>query len=309
MKNLLLLSLSLFLSVFSAPAQEQDQAKPEAPPPEETPASSPEEFEGREGCFILRDLASGEEKVQGALCDTPLSPCSTFKIANALIGLDSGVMKSTAHRFAWDGSKRARSSWEREMDLAEAIKVSCVPCFQDLARSIGPERMAEYLGRFEYGNQDISGGITSFWLGNTLLITPRQQVGFLAKLYTNSLPIQTSSQSAVRRLLAQRKGKGWSWGGKTGSCQVEGTPPYGWFVGYVEHGETKAVFATLIQGEAADGPTARKTSIKLLQREGLIPKGEHPDKKPGRRGKVHQKKTGGKAGEATGKHPPEENPR
>src|SRR5262245_39729183 len=42
-----------------------------------------------EGCFLLRDLSSGDEQVNDAArCARPRRPNSTFKVVNALIGAD-----------------------------------------------------------------------------------------------------------------------------------------------------------------------------------------------------------------------------
>lgn len=291
MKNTLFLALVLGLSGISAFAQNSP------------PAESTEEFGGKEGCFLFHDLESGEESREGALCDTAVSPCSTFKIPNLIIGLDSGVIKPT-HMFTWDGTNRARTAWNREMDLAMAMKASCLPCFQEVARAIGPQRMASYLGRFEYGNQNISGGIDSFWLGSSLLISPAQQIDFLVKLYTSALPVSPESQAVARRLIGQRKAKDWSWAGKTGSCQVEGAKAHGWFVGEVENKEKKAVFATLLRGEGADGPSARKATLALLQKKGWIPAGNPDQKKAGKKGMKHRPK--GKPAPPAGNQPADE---
>lgn len=72
-----------------------------------------------------------------------------------------------------------------------------------------------------------------FWLSSTLNITPRQQVEFLAKLWTNALPAKQEATDLVRRMLVLESGQGWQWAGKTGSCSVENESAldHGWFVG------------------------------------------------------------------------------
>ncbi|MFN7966532.1 MAG: penicillin-binding transpeptidase domain-containing protein [Acidobacteriota bacterium] len=223
-------------------------------------------FAGREGCFVLRDLGGSEIAQWGTLCNQAFSPCSTFKIPNALIGLDSGVLESEQHIFKYDGKPRRRDAWNKEMDLREAMRVSCVPCFQELARGIGVARMQAALNTFEYGNRDISGGIDRFWLSSTLSITPQQQVEFLARLWTDSLGVKPAAAETTRRILAQESGQGWQWSGKTGSCSVEdrSVPDHGWFVGEVEHDGRRAVFATLIRGNGTDGRQARAMTQQIL---------------------------------------------
>ena len=72
-------------------------------------------------------------------------PASTFKMANALIGIELGLT-GPDEVFRWGGKKRALSSWERDMTLSEAMKASAVPVYQELAGRIGSRRMAE-IGR------------------------------------------------------------------------------------------------------------------------------------------------------------------
>ncbi|HCK4822106.1 TPA: class D beta-lactamase, partial [Pseudomonas aeruginosa] len=85
-------------------------------------------------------------------------PASTFKIPNAIIGLETGVIKNEHQVFKWDGKPRAMKQWERDLSLRGAIQVSAVPVFQQIAREVGEVRMQKYLKKFSYGNQNISGG-------------------------------------------------------------------------------------------------------------------------------------------------------
>ncbi len=231
-------------------------------------------FGAREGCFVLRELGGAELVQSGTLCEQAFSPCSTFKIPNAVIGLDSGVLESDRHLFKYDGKPRRRDAWNKDMDLREAMKLSCVPCFQEVARGVGAVRMQAALDAFGYGNRDISGGIDRFWLSSTLIISPQQQVEFLAKLWTDALPVKREAAETVRRMLVQESGKGWQWAGKTGSCSVEDKKvlDHGWFVGEVEHDGRRAVFATFVRGEGVAGPEARSLAQQILVELGWLPK-------------------------------------
>lgn len=227
------------------------------------------------GCVVLRDLATGEERQGGTLCDNPLSPCSTFKIPNALIGLDAGVMKDEKHLFLWDGVKRWRDTWNKDMDLAEAMRTSCVPCFQELARKTGRERMQKKIDAFAYGNRDLSAGVDTFWLGSSLLVTPREQARFLGDLWLGRLPVSPEATATVQRIVRQGGGEGWSWSGKTGSCTFSDgkAPAHGWFVGEAERDGRRVTFAVVEQGKEALGTRSRDFARRLLIREGLLPAG------------------------------------
>ncbi len=105
-------------------------------------AATEDVFEGREGCFILQEGGATRplERV-GTLCAERVSPCSTFKIPNSLIGLETGVLADENAVLPWDGVKRSRPEWNRDHTLASAIKVSVVWYYQELARRVGTERM------------------------------------------------------------------------------------------------------------------------------------------------------------------------
>jgi beta-lactamase class D len=232
-------------------------------------------FGDLDGIFLAADL-NGERiaSVHPERLDERFPPCSTFKIPNALIALDLGVVTEESSTKAWDGQEKSYDVWEQDQDLASAIRYSVVWYFQEIAREVNPERMQTYLDRLDYGNRDISGGQTRFWLASSLEISPGEQVRFLQQLYEEKLPIAQKHQLAVQKMLVQHEENGYQFSGKTGSCLDEQDGPSGWFVGHVQTSEGReVVFATHIEGdETAKGTTARAISIKLLRELGLLPK-------------------------------------
>ena len=78
-------------------------------------------------------------------CDQGFLPASTYKIPNSIIALETGVVEDDSTLFKWDGEKRAMDIWERDLIFREAFHLSCVPCYQQIARGIGPERMNAHL--------------------------------------------------------------------------------------------------------------------------------------------------------------------
>lgn len=88
------------------------------------------------------------------------SPASTFKIFNALIALDNGVVRDTKEIFYhYKGEKVFLPSWKQDASLSSAIKRSQVPAFKELARKIGLKTMQEGLNKLSYGNTKISKSI------------------------------------------------------------------------------------------------------------------------------------------------------
>ena len=92
----------------------------------------------------------------------PQLPASTFKIANSIIALETGVVADPDKDvFKWDGVTRSIEAWNKDHTLRSAIAASVVPVYQEIARRIGPERMQKFVDLLEYGNRDIGAASTS----------------------------------------------------------------------------------------------------------------------------------------------------
>ena len=188
------------------------------------------------GCVIVKDQS--HDKVyyyNKEECIKRVCPASTFKIFNSLVSLETGVMKNDEQVIRWDGVVRSRAEWNKDMTLREAIKVSCVPCYQQIARSIGTERMQHYLDTVNYGNKYIGNAIDQFWLNDSLKISADEQVGFIKRLYFDELPFTERSQRIVRSMLLQEETDKYKLYYKTGTTapRSDGSTLY-WIVGYVE---------------------------------------------------------------------------
>ncbi len=235
------------------------------------PARGADVFEGREGCFLLQEggAAAPLERL-GTLCAERLSPCSTFKIPNSLVGLETGVVADESFVLPWDGVKRDREEWNRDHTLASAIKVSAVWYYQEIARRVGAERMQKMVRAMPYGNADISSGIDVFWLGRSLAISPEEQVAFLERLRLLNLPFSERAQRIVRDILVQARAGPIVYRGKTGSCGGGTAPDHGWWVGWVEKDGKATVFAMLVRGPEAFGAVARRLTEVQLKKRGLL---------------------------------------
>jgi beta-lactamase class D len=64
------------------------------------------DFGKYDGSAVVLDLQNSERTIFGNRADERLSPCSTFKILNSMIALDSGVIKDENETLRWDGVKR-----------------------------------------------------------------------------------------------------------------------------------------------------------------------------------------------------------
>ena len=170
-------------------------------------------------------------------------PASTFKIANSVIALETGVVGDPDKDvFKWDGVKHDNEAWNRDHTLRSAIAVSAFPVYQEIARRIGPERMQKYVDTLDYGNRNIGGGIDWFWVRGDLRIDPVQQVDFVDRLRRGVLPVSKRAQDLVRDILPVTKVGDAVIRAKTGLTDRE-HGSLGWLVGWAEKGSANTVFA------------------------------------------------------------------
>ena len=203
-----------------------------------------------EGCFTMLNNADGQVTVYNMSMDTVrLTPASTFKIINSLVGLQTGAIIDENMIIKWDGVKRSNNDWNKNMDMKEAFKVSCVPYYQEVARRIGKDTMKRWIDSLSYGNKNIGGPIDSFWLNNHLKISPDEQLGLLKRLYFDQLPFRKSVQQIVRDVMLQEDKTNYKLSYKTGWGFDEENNSIGWVTGWVEENRHVYFFVTLIKSK------------------------------------------------------------
>jgi beta-lactamase class D len=232
-------------------------------------------FRGYAGTMVIYDQAGDRYIVYNEpQSGKRLSPCSTFKIYNSLIGLETGVLAAEDDNtlFKWDGTHRSIANWNRDHTLASATRDSAVWYFQELAARIGEKRMQEHLDGIGYGNRDISGGLTTFWLRSSLRITAMEQVELLTRLYSGRLPFSPQNVAVVRKNITLATGEGTTFMGKTGSGFEDGRWLLGWFVGCVEKPGGRYIFAVNIEApDGANGGEARRITEAVLKDLDILP--------------------------------------
>jgi beta-lactamase class D len=202
-----------------------------------------------EGCFTLMDNASGEITVYNMQYDTMrFTPASTFKIVNSLIGLQTGAITNDTMLIKWDGKVRAVADWNKDMGMTEAFKVSCVPYYQEVARRIGKDTMQRWLDTLGYGNKKIGGAIDTFWLDNSLKVSPDEQLGLLKKLYFDQLPFRKTVHEQVKAVMLQEDNTLYKLSYKTGWGFDENSNNIGWLEGWVEENNHVYFFVTFVKG-------------------------------------------------------------
>jgi beta-lactamase class D len=243
-----------------------------APPPTKT-----------ESCFLLHEIGVGQvRRDPSTICDQRFTPASTFKVPHALAALDAGVISGPDEKMIYEGGGNWPESSRRAHTLATAMKNSVVWYFQKIAQRLGPEREASYLKKFNYGNMDGSSGLTTFWLGGSLRISPDEQQAFMLSLYQGKLQVSPKSLEQLKAILVQPTGAvvnsmgehpfdaPWPAGtvvsAKTGSATDASGKDVRWLVGHIKRGDHAYVFVScVVGGEDLPGNAAIELAAKSLR--------------------------------------------
>jgi beta-lactamase class D len=207
-----------------------------------------------EGCFAIMDNASGKFTVHNLARyrDSSYLPASTFKIVNSLIGLQTGKIVNDSMVIKWDGVTRRVADWNKDLTMYEAFRVSSVYYYQEVARRIGKDTMQFWLDSLRYGTRKIKGAVDSFWLNNTLKVTPDEQLGLVKRLYFDQLPFFKSYQEVVKRAMLFEENTNYRLGYKTGWGFKENGNAIGWVVGWIEENKHPYFFVLNIESPDKD---------------------------------------------------------
>jgi beta-lactamase class D len=203
---------------------------------------------------------------------TAFFPASTFKILNALISLETGVIRDDVSVLTWDGITREIPVWNHDTNLRQAFKDSTVWFYQVLARKNGHERMQQFVEQVDYGNQQIGtpDRIDHFWLDGPLQITPKQEIEFLQRLEQNDLPFSQRTIDLVKDIMIIEKTPDYTLRGKTGWIN-SADPNIGWIVGYLEQKNNVYLFATnIVISDSQDAAKRLEVTRRSFQALGLL---------------------------------------
>lgn len=228
---------------------------------------------GREGSILIYDSKNNriyEHNPQRNA--TAIAPASTFKIFNALVALEIGVVPDDVAVFTWDGIHREIDAWNHDTNLRQAFKDSTVWFYQVLARRAGYERMRQFINKVGYGNRQIGtvADIDRFWLQQPLQITPKEQIKFLQRLYQGDLPFSQRTINLVKDIMVREQTPDYTLRGKTGWL-TSTKPNVGWFVGYLEQNKNVYFFATTLDMQKSeDAPARIEITRRSLKDLGLL---------------------------------------
>jgi beta-lactamase class D len=213
--------------------------------------------QGTTGAFALYDPASSRLiTVGGKRAEARLVPASTFKVPNSIIALETGVVKDENEIISYGGKPQPFKQWEKDMSMREAIALSAVPIYQELARRVGLERYGEWLEKLNYGNKQVGTVVDRFWLDGPLETSAVEQARFAATLGEQKLPASARSQAIVRDILKQEVKDGRILYAKTGWYLPKGgEQQIGWWTGWVDDGGKISAFSLNMDMETvADAP-------------------------------------------------------
>lgn len=231
-------------------------------------------FDNGQGIFTIYNLDRYK--------DSTFLPASTFKIINSLIGIETGRIENEKMIIPWDGVVRVFSNgdtakaWNKDLTMEEAFKTSAVPYFQEVARRIGKDTMQRWLDTLGFGSRytkfKITNNLDTFWLDNSLKVTPDEELGLVKKLYFNQLPFQSRTQEIVKKLMQQESNANYRLYYKTGMGYRENGNAIGWATGWIEENVHVYPFVLNIEGpHNIDMQTVRMNILKgILTQQGFF---------------------------------------
>ena len=234
-------------------------------------------FSGYNGCFALYDKGNDKWYIYNqdrALCRA--SPDSTFKIYDAVMALEHGIITSDNSFMRWDGSSYPFDAWNTDQTLRSAMTGSVNWYFDNLDAAMDHTDAKNFLGLIEYGNQNINSVQNCYWLESSLTISPVEQVELLCHLKNNDWKLSKTNVDTVIESMFIANSDGKSLYGKTGTGRVDDININGWFVGFITSNDNDYFFATNIslsendnQFSSADGLSASKISLSILRDLGI----------------------------------------
>lgn len=213
-------------------------------------------------CIMVADAASGAELVREGDCETRVTPASTFKLALAVMGFDSGFLahaNEPVFAFRKGFPEWGGAEWRKPADPGRWMRYSIVWYSRFITHQLGTAELERYSRSFGYGNADLSGdpgkdnGLDRGWISSSLRISPVEQVRFLRRFVNRDLPVSAQTYARVESIVQRHALAGnWMIAGKTGSAYpynadglFDRKRAWGWYVGWARKDDTTLLFARL----------------------------------------------------------------
>ncbi len=174
------------------------------------------------GSFVLYDLKNDTWNIHDIKGATKrVSPNSTYKIYNALLGLEAGVITADNSLLKWSGQKYPFEAWNDNHTLDSAMNYSVNWYFQEIDKKLGINIVSEYIKEIGYGNKQINNNLSGYWLESSLKISPVEQVELLTKLYNNDFNFSLKNINVVKNSILISSSDTRKIYGKTGTGRIE----------------------------------------------------------------------------------------
>ena len=241
-------------------------------------------FSDRNACFKVADLKTGKTvfEYNSKRCQERFSPCSTFKIAAALMAFEKNILKDENQTIKWDGVKHDRPELNQDQTPLTWMSNSVLWVTAWIIPQLGKEATENFLDMFSYGNKDFSGPRKEPWQTSSLKISANEQITFLSKFWKEEFPLRKKTTELTKKIIFISKlGQKTELYGKTGTGCLKGTTctshpdkMLGWFVGVLHNDENDYVFASnasdLKPQGTPSGPRMRQAAVKIFEQSGLI---------------------------------------
>ena len=219
-----------------------------------------------EGSFVLYDLGNDAWSIHDIEHATlRVAPDSTYKIYDALFGLEEGVITPQDSFIAWNGENYPFEAWNADQTLQSAMASSVNWYFQSVDEQLGTTSVYDYIKEIGYGNKNMSGDFSTYWMESSLKISPIEQVELLTQLQNNNFGFAPENINAVKDSICLSSSDAGTFYGKTGTGRVDGQDVNGWFIGYIETVDNTYFFATNIGADSdATGGNATEITMSIL---------------------------------------------
>jgi len=237
-------------------------------------------FQGIIGCAVINNLNEGQYLIYNQeLSEKRSSPCSTFKIISTIIGLESGVLESKDTVIEWNGTQYFFDEWNQDLTLEQAFQSSCVWYFRGVIDQAGEEKVKEVLTTLSYGNGDISqwtgsnthsdySELNGFWLESSLLISPREQVDTLFRIFEDETDIREDYIHILKEIMQiDNSGNNSKVFGKTGTGYKDNACVDAWFVGIAENENHTYYYAIRLDeptNDSVSGQKAKEIALNII---------------------------------------------
>ena len=184
---------------------------------------------------------------------------------SALFGLEEGIITPEDSLIAWNGENYPFEAWNADQTLQSAMSASVNWYFQSVDEQLGAADLSKYIQKIGYGNENMSGDFSSYWMESSLKISPIEQVELLTKLHNNSFDFSPENINAVKDAIRLSSSDAGTLYGKTGTGRVDGKDVNGWFIGYIETADNTYFFAVNIGADGdATGSAATEITMSIL---------------------------------------------